>query len=220
MQNPKIRRIALAVLILIPIVAIGWYFLAKDGPLPDNSTFTSNVFSFSYPRAGALKEYSAGAVAIGNEDKDEVFTPLVDVVRYRSDLDVAAPPSFEAFAKKQALFLCGSDADEQVTCSNASSTAYTSPNGYQGLKIAMTITRKNLKSGTTTAATFEPIYAFNTTPPAKAGEAVRYEGVFVHHSLSAVLSAAVSPELLDLVVNSLRIPYLDDTGRTGGAQGT
>ena len=207
-QNKKWRRIALAILIIVPVIAIGWYFAKDHTPVPDASTYRGKTFTFTYPRQGVLKEYASGVVSIGNEKGDE-YAPLVEVVRYMNDPDQPTPSSFEAFAKQQALYLCGSDATEQVACSKPVAEPYATSRGYKGLKISLTLTRTNLSTGTSTAATYAPIYVVNTTAKPDPGEKLRYSGIFIYHALPAVLSGSVSQTLLDEVIGTLKVPSLE-----------
>jgi hypothetical protein len=192
------------------VVIAGIYLLtvAIDAltPPPDNTEFKSRNFSFTYPRVYTAEEYSPEEVSIGTEREDGVIDPLVQVVHYKSDPDVAVPASFDAFVKRQAAALCGSDAAESVTCTEVGTAAYTSPtNGAVGQKLNLTLVRKNLTSGTTTSSTYGPLYVFNTTTATTSTpeDPLRYSAIFIYPSLQTFLSGATTSQaLLDQVINT------------------
>lgn len=196
-------RIGIVVLILI-----GTAYLTRDLwiPLPDDTTYQDSGFSFTYPRVYDAKDYDAGTVIVG-ETLDNAFNPLVEVVRYESDRDVALPATFDAYVKNQAQALCGSDGAESITCTNAIATPYTSAQGLTGQEFSLTLNRKNLETGITATSTFGPVYVFNTTRPLEnPTDALRYRAVFVYPSFASVTSASTSPALLTQVIDSLLIP--------------
>lgn len=176
-------------------------------PLPDTTTYHDNSFSFEYPRVNNAEEYAPGAVIVGTEG-DEGLTPLVEVVRYQSDPDVALPPTFDVYVRKQALALCGSDGSgESLTCTDLVAAPYTSAQGLEGQELSLTLERKNLASGTTTTETFAPIYVFNTTRAVEDPEdTFRYRALFVYPSFASAISGSASPALLSQVIDSLLIP--------------
>lgn len=197
---------------IVAVAAITGAYLISTIPEPDPyaGKYDSGAFSFEFPNDLTLMEYSAGAVAVGSEDDKFNFTPLVEVTRYRSDIDRAIPPTFDEFVKRQLTALCGTDANnERVACSAPVAEVFTSPQGYEGQKFSLTVTRTNLTSGTTSTATFAPVYVFETkflsVPPAPA----QYEGVFIHPSFSSILAGTVSTEALDKIIASLVIPRLE-----------
>lgn len=182
-------------------------YLSRDFwiPLPDNTTYNDSNFSFVYPRVYDTKEYNSGAVIVG-ETADSVFSPLVEVVRYESDRDVALPATFDLYVKKQAQALCGSDGLESVTCTNVVATPYTSAQGIAGQELSLTLNRKSLETGVTATSTFGPVYVFNTTRPVEDPlDTLRYRAVFVYPSFASVISASTSPALLAQVIDSLTL---------------
>jgi len=203
-QNPQLLiRIAIVVLIVIGIA-----YLSRDlwNPLPDDTTYQDSGFSFTYPRLYDANDYDAGTVIIG-ETIDDTFSPLVEVVRYESDRDVALPATFDAYVKKQAQALCGSDGAESITCTNVVATPYTSAQGLIGQELSLTLTRKSLETGSTATSTFGPVYVFNTTRPIEEPtDTLRYRAVFVYPSFASVITGSTSPALLTSVIDSLTIP--------------
>jgi len=203
----KYRWFVAAAAILVIIIALGSYFAlraARPAP-PDTTVFQSGNFSFTYPRVYAAKEYADGSVSLGGKTGD-VFIPLVDVVRYKSDPDRPAPASFDTFAARQAENLCGSDAQGvSIACTSPVGEAYTSPTGLAGTKLSLSLVRKNLATGTSTTSTFGPVYVFNTTVPAEQGEAVRYQGVFVYPDFSSFVLAPDSASLVSDVASTVTV---------------
>lgn len=203
----KYRWFIAGAVVIVVLIATGIYYAlqaARPAP-PDTTTFQSGNFSFTYPRVYTAKEYADGSVALGGMSGD-VFIPLVDVVRYKSDPDRAAPASFDTFAARQAENLCGSDAQGvSIACTNPVGEAYTSPTGLVGTKMSLSLVRKNLASGTTTTSAFAPVYIFNTTVPADPGEAVRYQGVFVYPDFSSFVLAPDSASLVSDVASTVRV---------------
>jgi hypothetical protein len=195
------------------LVGLGVY-LTRDvwTPIPDNTTYRDKNFSFEYPRVYKAEEYNRGAVIVGSK-QDDLFTPLVEVVRYESDRDVALPPTFDIYVERQAQALCGSDGPiESMSCSDVVSAPFTSAQGLVGQELSLTLNRKNLASGTTTTATFGPVYVFNTTQPIKAPtDTLRYRAIFVYPSFASVASASTSPALLTQVIDSLLLPEVGTT---------
>lgn len=182
-------------------------YLTRDlwMPIPDNTTYRDSNFSFVYPRVYETKEYAAGTVTVG-DTIDDVFRPLVEVIRYESDRDVALPATFDAYIKRQAQVLCGSDGAESVTCTDVLVAPYTSAQGLVGQELSLTLNRKNLISGTTTTATFGPVYVFNTTRPVEnPSDTLRYRAIFVYPSFASVVSATTSPALLTQIIDSLAL---------------
>lgn len=184
-------------------------YMTRDlwNPPPDNTRYHDSSFTFVYPRVFNAEEYDAGAVGIG-ESNEGTFTPLVEVVRYQSDPDVALPVSFDAYVRKQALALCGSDGSgESLTCTDLATVPYTSTQGLEGQELSLTLQRKNLESGTTTTETFAPVYVFNTTRPVEDPEdTLRYRALFVYPSFTSAAAGNTHPELLAQIIDSLLIP--------------
>lgn len=176
-------------------------------PLPKTTIYRDRDFSFEYPRVNSTEEYDSGAVAVGVRG-DEGFAPLVEVIHYQSDPDSPLPPTFDAYVRKQALVLCGSDGPvEDLTCTDAVSTPYTSAQGLEGQELSMTLVRTNLESGTTTSETFSPLYIFNMTRPADSAEdTFRYGALFVYPAFSSVVSGNTSSGLLAQIIDSLLVP--------------
>ncbi len=117
----------------------------------------TRYYSFSYPRVYDTKEYAPGVVSIGHQDGDALM-PLVEITRYQSDPDTAAPKSFDTFMKLQAAALCGADGPtESINCTEVGVTPYISPKGLPGQKLDLTLVRKNLKTGTTTIRDVRPV---------------------------------------------------------------
>lgn len=203
----KKNRFRLAIALVIVLGgALAYLTYGYLHPLPDSTTFQSRYYSFDYPRTYATQEYASGEVSIGAQN-GQILMPHVEVNRYQSDPDVAAPPSFDAFMKKQASALCGADGPvESVTCTQVGVTATTTAGGLSGQMLDLTLVRKNLKSGTTTSSTYGPLYVFNTTAVPTPDSPLRYTAVFVYPALSAYLSGTTTPLLLDQVVSTLKLP--------------
>lgn len=191
------------------VLALLVVFLTRDlwTPLPETTTYHNNSFSITYPREYTAKEYSSSSVVVGNAEGD-LFDPLVEVVRYESDRDVALPVSFDAYIERQAMALCGSDGPiEDLACTDAVRAPYTSPQGLTGQELTLTLLRTNLESGTTTTETFGPIYVFNTTPPVESPEdTLRYRAIFVYPSFSTLIAGRAEPLLLTKIIDSLTLP--------------
>lgn len=171
-------------------------------PLPENTDFKSRYFSFSYPRVYAAKEYAAGVVSIGKKNGDGL-DPLIEVTLYQSDPDSPTPKKFDTFMKLQAAALCGADGSvESVSCTQVGVTPYVSPTGLAGQMLNLTLVKKNLKTGTTTNATYGPFYVFNTTNPPTPTDPLRYSAVFIYPSLSAFMNGTTSPAIMQQVLST------------------
>jgi hypothetical protein len=200
------KRLIIIGVAALAVIALGWFLISRiEGPLPEVTTFQGKSFAFTYPRTYDLQEYATGVVTLSRVEASGPM-PVVGVVRYKSDPDVALPPSFDAFAKRQAANLCGSDQAETVTCGNPVAEPVTTDTGLTGTKLSLTLTRKNLATGAATTTPFGPIYVFDTTAPATVDSPLRYQGIFIYPALNSVLAASTTPELVDQVMNSLTIP--------------
>lgn len=206
--TPKHKLLIGIVGVVLVLVAALVLFRNAWFPLSDETTYHGSGFTFVYPHASDAEEYAPGAVVVGNSSEDGVFSPLVEVVRYQSDREVALPPTFDAYVKRQALALCGSDGGvESLSCTDAAAAPYTSAQGLEGQELTLTLLRTNLESGTTTTETFGPIYVFNMTRPVEnPEEALRYRALFVYPSFAAATSGSTSPKLLTQIIDSLLIP--------------
>lgn len=195
---------AAAVIILgIGVLLMTFGFFTTTPKLTD---FKSRYFSFEYPRVYATQEYASGEVSIGIQN-GQILMPNIEVNRYQSDPDVAAPPSFDAFMKEQAAALCGADGPtESVTCTQVGVTPTTTPNGLSGQMLDLMLIRKNLATGTTTSSTYGPLYVFNTTATATPDSPLRYTAVFVYPALSAFLDGTTTPDLMQQVISTLTLP--------------
>lgn len=194
--------------VLVVILGAGIAYLTYSylNPVPDTTDFKSSRYSFTYPRTYTAHEYSSGEVTLGTMKKD-TLTPYVEVNWYRSDPESAAPKNFDEFMKRQAAALCGADGPvESITCTEVGVTPYVNPNGEDSSMLNLTLVRKNLKSGTTTSATYGPFYVFNTSRPATSAAPVQYSAVFVYPSLSAFLNGTTSPALIQQVVTTFKVP--------------
>ncbi len=195
----------IGVLLLVGLVV----YMTQDlwNPPPENTTYQDSGFSFMYPRIYTAEEYDSNAVGI-KEKTDGVVTPLVEVIRYQSDPDVALPASYDMFVERQALALCGSDGPvEGLTCTDLVRTPYTSAQGLVGEELSLTLKRTNFESGTTTSETYAPLYVFNATLPMEDPEdTFRYRAVFVYPSFSTAASGNTNLELLAQIIDSLLIP--------------
>lgn len=202
----KNRLIVAAVLVVILGGGIAYLTYNHLHPVPDTTTFKATHFSFEYPRTFAAREYAMDVVSVGKEDGD-TLKPNIEVVRYQSDPDVALPASFDAFMKRQAAALCGTDSSvESIACTEVGVTKYTNPKGMDGAMLNLTLVRTNLKTGAKTSSTYGPMYVFNNTPRATADSPLRYSAVFIYPSLSAFLNGTTSPALMQQVVTSFLIP--------------
>jgi hypothetical protein len=197
---------------LLALIAIGYgvhrYEVTRPGPITTEvSTFQSGNFSITYPRIYTAKEYAAGVVSLGSNYSKTLFIPLVDVVRYKQDPQAATPASFTSFMNKQVVALCGTDAGiESVSCSAPVAKPYTNAAGLKGQEIMLTLNKKNLKTGTTSAATYGPVYVFETTLPATATSPVNYQGVFVYPTFSSfILVGTTSPAFVESIASGLTI---------------
>ncbi len=207
------KRIVIGVAVLLAIIAGGTYlYVQSEKPSTDTAKFEGRLFSFSYPRVYELREVDSGVVLVGQEEEGNL-KPLVGVVRYKSDPESPLPPSFEAFVKKQAQNLCGSDDSiENVTCSAAmvepyagagmSSTSSSTP----GLKLSLTLARTNLSTGVIATSTYTPIYVFNVTETPTIDRPLRYQAVFVYPTLEAVRAGTIDADLQDRIMSSLFVP--------------
>ncbi len=208
-----LRHKILIGLAAVILVGLGIY-LTRDvwTPVPDNTTYRDKNFSFEYPRIHKAEEYNRGAVIVGSK-QDDLFIPLVEVVRYENDRDVALPPSFDVYVERQAQALCGSDGPvESLTCSDVVAVPFTSAQGLVGQELSLTLNRKSLASGTTTTDTFGPVYVFNMTRPVKdPTDTLRYRAIFVYPSFASVASASTSPALLTQIIDSLLLPEVGTT---------
>lgn len=195
-------------LLAVIIVVFGIYHYEKTRPGPiltELSTFHSGNFTFVYPRTYESKEYATGVVSVGENYQNAGFIPLADVVRYKADPDVAQPVSFDAFMKKQVASLCGSDDSTQsISCTNPVVTPYTSTTGVSGSEVNLTLTKKNLSTGTVTTATYGPIYVFNSTDTT--AKPVRYQGVFIYPTFSSfILVGTTSPAFIESIATTIAI---------------
>ncbi len=201
MQTIKKYRYIIAVAVLI-VAGIGIILLTHQ-PVPDNSDFKGGPFSFSYPRTFDVNEYAEGVVSVGHGNSN-LFSPLVEVDRYQSDPDEKLPATFDDFMKRQAAALCGADGPkESVTCTQVGTSAYTSKQGLVGQMLNLTLVKKNLSTGTTTNATYGPMYVFNTTASSTDGDPMRYSAIFVYPSLAAFMAGTSSPALEQQIVDTL-----------------
>ncbi len=208
----KYRTFIIVVLALI-IIALVWMFgfSAPDNTPVVRSTpavgtqFKSGNFSFSYPSGSDPKEYATGVVSVGGNTKSGGFISIVDVVRYKSDLQSTAPVSFDAYMKTQAASFCGSDSAKYVvTCTNPVVTPYKNGTGATAYQMSLTLSKKDTATGKTTTSTYSPIYVFNTTQPATAGEKTRYEGIFIYPTFSTFsLVGTTSPALVESIASSM-----------------
>lgn len=192
------------------LVLIGAAFLSRDLwiPLPDNTTYRASDFSFVYPRANVAKEYANAAVGVGTMNETE-YNPLVEVIRYKSDEDVALPANFTAYVERQARALCGSDGSvESLKCTDVVSVPFESASGLVGQELTLTLVRTSLADGTVTNDTFGPVYVFNTTEPTDPTDptdTLRYSAVFVYPAFASVAAASTSPALLTQIIDSLEL---------------
>jgi hypothetical protein len=197
--------IAAAVVIILGLLIVFGFDALK--PLPETTALKTRYYTFNYPRTYDTQEYAPGVVSVGHKN-GQVLIPDVEVNRYQSDPQAALPKDFDTFMKLQASALCGTDAStESVTCTEVGVTPYTSPKGFDGQKLDLTLVRKNLKSGTTTSNTYGPFYVFNTTSTSTVttDNPLRYSAIFVYPALSAFLDGTTSPALMDEIMNTLTI---------------
>ncbi len=201
----KKHQIVIGALIGVIVILIGAWILYPR-PVPETTQFASGHFTVTYPRVDEVREYDTGVVSVG-DTAGSTFIPLVDVVEYKNDLQSAAPANFDAFMKKQVAQLCGSDASgESITCSNPVVTPFTAESGLSGSEVSLTLTHKNLRTGTTTASTYAPIYVFDTTKPVDQGETKRYSGIFVYPTFSSfILVGTTSPEFVENIASSVTL---------------
>ncbi len=202
----KYRFLLAAILVIVIGGALAVITYEHLRPLPENTSFKTRFFSFTYPRVYDAQEYAPGVVSVGHK-KGDGLDPLIDVVRYQSDPDVATPTTFDNFMKLQAAALCGADGPvESITCTQIGVTAVgtTTDNSIQQLNL--TLVRKNLKTGTTTSSTYGPMYVFNTTTPPDPQNPLRYSAIFIYPSLSAFLDGTTSPQLMGQVFSSFLLP--------------
>ncbi len=201
----KYRFIAVGAVIIL--IALGFWAYSAFKTLPENSHFITDQYTFDYPRTFSTHEYAPGVVSIGHYVNGELL-PFVDINEYKSDPESARPKTFELFAKLQTEAFCGSDNSLiSITCTLASTTAYTSKKGAVGHKMDLTAVRKDLKTGKSTNESYGPIYVFETTPlvPREEGVTERYSGIFIYQSFTAFVIGTSSPELLNSVVDSLEL---------------
>ncbi|MES2225248.1 MAG: hypothetical protein V4480_00375 [Patescibacteria group bacterium] len=207
MNLTKRTKLIIGVIVaILLIIVIAYLTRNRWKPLPVMTTYIGSAFTFSYPRANHLEEYSSDVVSVQRPFGDTYY-PLVEVVRYKSDPDVKLPSSFEAYIKQQAVALCGTDGSvESITCTGATTTPYVNAQGIAGEKLSLTLVRKNLTTGTSTTTAFEPIYVFNTTPVhMPSGESLRYQAIFIYPSLAAFVAGSSTPALESQIIDSLSI---------------
>jgi hypothetical protein len=196
--------IAGAIVIIVGAALAVWGY-QKAHPLPEYTYFKTADFNFSYPRAYSAQEYARSVVSVGNPTNDGL-EHLVEVVRYQNDPDVPTPESFDTFMKRQAAALCGTDGPiESITCTEVGVTPFTFPAGMQSQKLDLAMVRKNLKSGTTTDATFGPIYVIDTTASSTPDRPLRYSAIFIYPSMQAFLKGKTSPDLMKIIIDSFRV---------------
>jgi hypothetical protein len=197
----------IVVVIGITLLVLGYQALA---PLPDNTDFKNRYFSFSYPRSYNVTEYAPGVASIGSTTPVG-FDPLVEIVRYQSDPDVALPVNFDAFMKRQAAALCGADGPvESISCTEVGVTPYISLTGIEGQALNLTMIHKNLRSGTTSSSIYGPVYVFNTSETRTAtttpDNPYRYSALFVYPSLPTYLTkGTTTPQLLKQILDTLTV---------------
>jgi len=195
--------LGLIAVLLIAYAFYSHYEKTKPGPITtDVSTFVSGHVSFDYPRTYAVKEYSAGQVSVGQNYGKSGFISLVDVVNYKTDPHSAPAASYLIWKNKELASLCGSDDSvESITCTNPTSTSVYSTGGLQGEDIMMTLTKKNLTTGTTSTLMYGPVYVFNTT---SATAPTSYQAVFVYPTFSSfILVGSTSPAFVDSIATTI-----------------
>jgi hypothetical protein len=199
--------IAGIVVVVVGIALLTWGY-QEFKPLPETTDFKTSFFTFTYPRIYDAVEYAPGVVSIGTVTGSST-KPLVEVVRYKSDPDVALPANFETFMKRQAAALCGADGPiESISCTEVGVTPFVSTSGVEAQKLDLTMVHKNLRSGTTTTSTYGPIYVFDTSGARASStpeDPFRYSAIFIYPSLSAYLSGTTSPQLLQSVLDTFQL---------------
>lgn len=199
------NRFIIAILLVLVLGAFLLFGYKALHPLPKDTVFRTQYYTFTYPRIFDAKEYAPDVVSLGHKNGDS-FDPLVEVVRYQSDPDESLPANYLAFIKRQAAALCGADGPiESVSCSEIGITDATTTNGDSAKKLDLTLVKKNIKTGTTTSETFGPFYVFNTTLTPNSDFPLRYSAVFINPSLFAFLNGTSSPELMDKVVATFKL---------------
>lgn len=202
----KYRFHLIGVLVIVGAILLAVQLFHKSAPA--NTSYTSSEFSFSYPRTYDTEEYAPGVVTVGHRVKGG-FAPVVEVNTYESDPQSALPKTFAIFVKQQIEALCGSDDSQtSITCTQTDVAPYTSALGEKGETMNLKAVSKNLKTGTTTSATYGPFYVFSTTPtnPNTKDKAFHYSGVFIYPSFIAFLGGNTSPELLHQVIDTFAFP--------------
>jgi hypothetical protein len=210
-KNLKLSKKQLIIGAVVIIAALVLYFvLTRPGPLPEDTTYKGADVSFSHPRTLKSEEYDSGVVTIGTTTP-EGYLPLINVVRYQNDRDVALPASFNAFVTRQAAALCGSDNSiESITCSAPVFEPYTSVvQSVDGQKLTLTMTRRNLETGAVTTSDYGPIYVFDISKEPDVDETRRYRAVFIYPALAAVLKEVDTTALLDQIMGTLSFDHAD-----------
>lgn len=183
-------------------------------PISPVSAYRSADFSFTYPRTYTLNEYSRGVASIGIQEGD-MFSPLIEATTYRNDPDQPLPKSFADFIAAQAQNLCGADGGgESISCSAVVAKPYTSPLGLLGQELSMTLTKKNLVTGTTTVGAFAPLYVFNLNSATEAAS-TGYQALFIYPALQAVLTSASTTDLTAAILTTLTAPDVTITDERG-----
>lgn len=205
MHLDKTKIILLAVAAVLVIGGGIALFTYDDWkPLPDTTTYQGRNISFTYPRTYSVDEYGASAVYVSSTTAEGTELPVVEIVTYRNDPDVARPPTFRVFADRQIQALCGTDAPgETVRCITPVVEPYTAPGGYLGQQYNLTLERRNITSGAVSTTTYGPIYVFDITEPATPENPLRYEAIFVYPSFTAWNQGNGKPELLETIMNTL-----------------
>lgn len=200
----KYRFILLALLVIV-IAAVAYQVLSHRKHPYTTTIFHAEHFSFSYSTRYQAEEYAPDVISVGYAVPGG-FDPHIEVVNYQSDPQSPLPKGFQAFVKQQAFALCGSDGPiESISCSQASSTAYTSPTGIQGQELHLTLVKKNLATATTSSESYGPFYVFDTTATSTTDRPFRYSALFVYPSLADFLQGTTTPDLMQQIMGTLTI---------------
>lgn len=208
----KKHLIVLGVVSLVLIVGGTAFFTYDDWkPVSETVGYRSGSASFTFQRGYSLKEYGNSGTLVGVTTEGG-FAPLVEIVSYQNDPDVARPANFDAFIKRQAQVLCGTDNGiDSVTCSDPVIEPITTTTGMKGQKISLSLVRRNLETGAVGTTTYTPIYAFDTTESPDPDETLRYRTTLIYPSFTPFLEGIVATDLMDDIFNTLVIEKLTPT---------
>ena len=124
----------------------------------------------------------------------------------KSDAD-SEYENYEEFLIDRARVLCAADSPtETINCTDVErQNTFTSASGLTGDEFYLTLTRQNLASGTTTSATFGPIYAFAISPNVPESD---HAALLVYQPLATYL-VQPQPNFVRSIANSITVDRIE-----------